>query len=185
MRTSRWVAISLLLIFAQALVLWWLGQPAICECGYVKVWQSAVLSPENSQHLTDWYTLSHVIHGFVFYGVLYLFARRLPWGMRLALAIGMEVSWEIFENTPYIINAYRETALAQGYTGDSIINSVFDTLAAGAGFLLARRLPWTVTLMLALVLEGIAGWAIRDNLTLNILNFTHAFPWIESWQSGK
>src|SRR3989344_1700840 len=176
--------LSAFLLAIQALVLYLLGQPTMCECGYVKLWEGIVLSSGNSQHLMDWYTFSHVIHGFVFYWVLTLTAPRLSLGARLLLALGAEVAWEIIENTPMVIEHYRQQALAQGYIGDSIINSLFDTLAAALGFLLAWRLPILAVVALGVGLELFVGLMIRDSLALNILNFIHVFPMIATWQAG-
>jgi hypothetical protein len=143
-----------------------------------------VQSSGNSQHLSDWYTFSHIIHGFIFYFLLSVLFPRLPITKRLLMAMGIEIAWELSENTPWVINKYREQALAQGYTGDSIINSVSDTLAMVFGFILARRLPVWSIILLALLMEVIVGIYIRDNLTLNILNFVHQFEFIRHWQSG-
>ncbi len=177
------LAVGVFLV-AQALVLYLLGQPAICECGYVKFWEGVVLSSGNSQHFTDWYTFSHVIHGFLFYWILTLVAPRLSLGTRLLLAIGVEITWEIVENTPWLIEHYREQALAQGYIGDSILNSVSDTVAAGLGFLLAWRLPILATIALGIGLELFVGFSIRDNLMLNVLGLFHQFEFISVWQTG-
>src|SRR3989344_7898267 len=134
-----------LLIAAQALVLYLMGQPTICTCGYVKVWEGAVLSSGNSQHLIDWYTFSHIIHGFLFYLGLWFFFPRLSMPKRFLLALTLEVGWEMFENTPMVIEHYRQQALAQGYIGDSIINSISDTIAMVIGFLIAWKWPvWSV-----------------------------------------
>lgn len=168
----------------QALALLLFGQPPICTCGYVKLWEGVVLSSGNSQHLTDWYTFSHVIHGFLFYLALRYLFPTMPLAQRLALAIGIEAAWEVIENTPWLIEHYREQALAQGYTGDSIINSLTDTLAAAAGFLLAARLPAWSIIALGIGLELFVGLSIRDNLTLNILGFFHQFELIGRWQVG-
>ncbi|OGG77734.1 hypothetical protein A3B35_01495 [Candidatus Kaiserbacteria bacterium RIFCSPLOWO2_01_FULL_54_24] len=172
------------LIAVQAFVLFLFGQPAICECGTVKLWEGMVLSSGNSQHLTDWYTFSHIIHGFLFYWVLTIAAPRLSLGTRLLLALGAEVSWEVVENTPWLIEHYRQQALAQGYIGDSVINSISDTLAMVAGFFLARRLPVLTTVAIGVSLELFVGASIRDNLTLNVLGFFHQFEFIRIWQSG-
>jgi len=143
-----------------------------------------VLSSGNSQHLTDWYTFSHIIHGLIFYFLLVLVFPRMSVWQRLALAVGVEVAWEIVENTPWLIDHYREQALAQGYTGDSIINSLSDTVAMIAGFFIAWRAPVWASISLALGLEIWVGATIRDNLTLNILNFVHQFDFIKNWQAG-
>jgi hypothetical protein len=172
------------LVALQALVLLAMGQPAICACGSIKLWQGIVLSAENSQQLTDWYTYSHVIHGFGFYLLLWLVAPRLPIGLRFAIALGLEAGWEIFENTPFIIDRYRETALAQGYVGDSVVNSLFDTLASGLGFALARQLPYWAPIALTVGLELFVGLTIRDNLTLNIIQLVSPSQVISAWQAG-
>lgn len=172
------------LVAAQALALYLLGQPPICTCGYLKVWEGVVLSSGNSQHLTDWYTFSHVIHGFLFYLGLWYFFPRMPMWKRFTFAMAIEIAWEIIENTPTVIDHYRQQALAQGYTGDSIINSVLDTLAMVFGFVLAWRLPVWAIIALALLLELFVAYMIRDNLMLNVLNLIHQFPSIAAWQAG-
>lgn len=180
MRTTYILGLCLLII--QASVLAWFGQPVICECGYIKLWEAAVTGSGNSQHLFDWYTPSHIIHGLIFYGILHVMLPRTPLWVRVLIAMGIEVSWEILENTPFVIQAYREQALAQGYVGDSILNSVSDTLAMVFGFFLAYVIPVTATLLLAIALEIFVGFSIRDNLTLNIIGFIHTFDAIQAWQ---
>ena len=172
------------LIVLQILVLYLLGQPFISASGQIKLWVSAVLSPEMSQQLFDWYTFSHIIHGFIFYGALRLLFPRMSVGVRLLIAMGIEIGWEIAENTPWVINAYREQALAVGYAGDSILNSVMDTVSMVAGFFFVLRSPVWATVFLAVFFEVFVGYMIRDNLTLNVLNFIYQFEFIHDWQSG-
>jgi hypothetical protein len=184
-RSSNALFIAIGILVLQAAVLFAFGQPPICTCGYVKLWEGAVRSSGNSQHLSDWYTFSHIIHGFVFYALLALLFPRVPRRLRFLMALGIEVGWEITENTPMVINHYRQQALAAGYVGDSIINSLSDSLSMSIGFLLASLAPWWATLGLALGLEIIVGCEIRDNLTLNVLNLIHQFPAIAAWQAGS
>ncbi len=172
------------LLAVQAGVLWLFGQPAICTCGYVKVWEGVVLSSGNSQHLTDWYTFSHIIHGFLFYLLLWLVFPKMPFWKRLLITAGIEIAWELIENTPMVIDHYRQQALAQGYTGDSIINSVFDTLAMIGGFVLARKWPVWSIVVIGVGLELFTGFMIRDGLALNVLNLIHVFPAVSRWQAG-
>ncbi len=176
-----WTVVACLMA-VQALVLHSMGRVWICTCGTIRPWVGDIWSDEMSQQLTDWYTASHIVHGILFYGLLRLLLPRAPVLLRLAIAVGIEASWEIAENSPWVIEAYRKQALAAGYTGDSILNSLSDTLAMMTGFALARLLPWKATVTLVLVLEIGVGALVHDNLTLNILNFIHRFPAIEAWQ---
>ena len=161
-----------------------MGQVPICKCGYVKLWHGVVFSSENSQHISDWYTPSHVIHGLAFYGMLWLVGRQWPLGLRLLLAVAIEAGWEIFENTDLVINRYRDVTISLDYYGDSVLNSVCDILAMVGGFVLASRMPVWVTVALVVALELFVLYFIRDNLTLNIIMLIHPLDAIKVWQAG-
>ncbi len=172
------------LIAATAVLLLAMGRVPICDCGYVQFWTPAEDLAGSSQHIADWYTFSHVIHGFIFYWVLWLAFRRHTVCERALGAILIEAAWEIVENSPWIIDRYREATIAVGYTGDSVLNSVFDILWMLAGFVFAWRLPVWVTVLTAIVFELLALWVIRDNLTLNVLMLIYPVDAIRIWQGG-
>jgi hypothetical protein len=143
-----------------------------------------VQSSENSQHIADWYTPSHVIHGFIFYGLLWWLMPSSSFVTRLLLALGIESAWEILENTSMTIERYRSATIALDYYGDSILNSVMDVLAMAGGFWLASVLPVAVTVCLAVGMELFTGYMIRDNLTLNVIMLVYPLDFIKAWQSG-
>jgi hypothetical protein len=184
-RRNLWIAAAgLAVIVAGAVALYAMGHPLICTCGAVGLWHGDTYSSENSQHLTDWYTPSHVIHGLIFYWFLWLVARRLDLGTRALLALVIEVGWEVIENTPWIINRYREVTISLDYFGDSVINSTVDALAMLVGFFLAWRLPVWASIAIVVALEAVVGYFARDNLTLNVIMLIWPLDAIRIWQGG-
>jgi hypothetical protein len=170
-------------LLVTALTQYSFGRVILCKCGFIKLWHGAVWSSENSQHLTDWYTFSHIIHGFSFY-YLGKFMKRLTLFQSFLLALVIECVWEIVENSSFVINRYRETTISLDYYGDSIINSGVDILGMVLGFYLARKLPLWSILLLTILMEVVVGFWIRDNLTLNILMLLFPLESVRNWQMG-
>ncbi len=175
-------ALSAILVL-HAITLHLMGRIAWCECGF-GLWTSHAWSSDTSQMLADPYSFTHVIHGIIFYAILRCFASWIPLQGRFLVALVIEVAWEVFENTPFVIDRYRAATASLDYTGDSVLNSIGDILSAVVGFYLAARLPWKWTLAIAIVIELLLLVTIRDNLTLNILMILFPIEAIKQWQAG-
>ena len=183
MSRRAWL-IAFAILVAAAAILLAMGRNPICTCGTIAFWVGERDSAETSQMLADWYSLSHIVHGLLFYAALWFVARRWPVEWRFLVALLIEASWEVTENTPMVIDRYRATTAALGYTGDSVINSLSDILMMALGFLLARKLPLWAAILLLVALEIIPLFAIRDNLTLNVLALIAPNHALQAWQSG-
>ena len=184
MSRRTWL-LALLILGSAAAILLAMGRNPICTCGTIDLWVGTRDSPRTSQMLADWYSLSHIVHGLLFYAALWLVARRLDVGWRFLIALFVEASWEVIENTPMVIDRYRATTAALGYTGDSVINSLSDILMMALGFLLARKLPLWAAIALLVALEVVPLFVIRDNLTLNIIALIAPNHAIQAWQAAS
>jgi hypothetical protein len=178
------VVAALLLGLTILAILLAMHRPPICPCGTIKLWHGVVQSSENSQHLADWYSFSHVIHGFLFYAAAHFALRGEVRQWALPLAVAIEGFWELLENSPIIINRYREATIALGYSGDSIVNSLSDIGWMAFGFWVASKLPARMTIALALGFELMTLALIRDNLTLNVLMLIWPIDAVRTWQGG-
>ena len=176
--------LALAILAAVAAIEFAMGRNPICTCGTVDLWVGARDSPKTSQMLADWYSLSHIVHGLLFYAALWLVARRWSVEWRFLTAMLVEASWEVIENTPMVIDRYRATTAAIGYTGDSIVNSLSDVLMMALGFLIARKLPVRTAILLLILLELVPLYVIRDNLTLNVIALVAPNHAIQAWQAG-
>ena len=183
MSRRAWILAAAILLAVAAAELA-MGRNPICTCGTIGLWVGERDSPKTSQMLLDWYSFSHIVHGLLFYAALWLVARRMPIGARFLIALALEASWEVIENTPMVIDRYRATTAALGYTGDSIVNSLSDVLMMALGFLIASKLPVRTAVLLLILLELVPLYVIRDNLTLNVLALIAPNPAIQAWQAG-
>jgi len=175
--------ISLLAILGLSVaVLWAMDRPPICTCGTIDLW--GPVGPKQSQMLADWYSPSHIVHGFLFYAALAWLWPKAPLERRFLLSLVIEAAWEVAENTPMVIDRYREATMALGYSGDSILNSASDIAMMALGFLAARKFPTWVSIAIVLALELVPLIAIRDNLTLNVIMLLAPSDAILNWQSG-
>ncbi len=186
----RRAAIATLVVFlAAAAILFGMDRPPICACGTIKLWHGVVQSAENSQHLSDWYSFSHVIHGLLFYGAAHLLWRKwkllggVPARWALPIAVAVEAGWELLENSPIIIDRYRAVTVSWGYVGDSIVNSMADIGWMAFGFWLASRIPAWSSAALAVIFELFTLYMIRDNLTLNVVMLVWPLDAIKNWQA--
>jgi hypothetical protein len=180
--------LALALIALTAAILLMMGRTPICTCGTIELWHGTVKDSGNSQHLTDWYTITHILHGFLFYLAAWVIGalrgKALPIGIALLLAIGLEAVWEIAENTDTIINRFRATNIALDYYGDSVINSISDIVAMMAGFWLAKVWPAWLTALVAVIMEAFVAFWIRDSLILSIIMLIHPIDAINRWQGA-
>jgi hypothetical protein len=179
----KWIiGVFIALLVLTAGVERWMGRLLLGPDGKFGLWEGNIWSSENSQRLADPYSFSHIVHGIVFYAMLWLVARKLPVRQRLLIALALEAGWEMLENSPLIINRYREATISLGYVGDSVLNSLSDILMMTIGFLFASRVPARVSVAAVILMEiGCALW-VRDNLTLNIIMLIHPFDAIKHWQ---
>lgn len=183
-RTRCAAVASIIIVVAAAAVLLAMGRNPICTCGTVELWVGGRDSPKTSQMLADWYSFSHIVHGLLFYAALWMVARRWPIEWRFLTALLVETAWEITENTPFVIDRYRNATAALGYTGDSVINSVSDIAMMCAGFLIARRLPVWLSVVVVVLLELMPLAVIRDNLTLNVWMLFWPTQSVLNWQAA-
>ncbi|HET9813470.1 MAG TPA: DUF2585 family protein [Sphingomicrobium sp.] len=184
MNPRRAALAAVLILIVAAAILLAMGRNPICTCGTVDLWVGARDSASTSQMLADWYSFSHIVHGLLFYAALWLIARRRPVESRFLAALLIEAAWEVIENTPLVIDRYREATAALGYSGDSVINSLSDIAMMALGFFAARRLPLWASVALLLVLELIPLLVIRDNLTLNVWMLLAPTDAVRAWQAG-
>ena len=183
MSRRAWILTFIVLAVAAAILLL-MGRNPICTCGTIDLWVGERDSSRTSQMLADWYSFSHIVHGLIFYAAVWLVVPRWPVADRILAALLIESAWEVLENTPMVIDRYRATTAALGYTGDSVLNSLSDILMMALGFLGARSLPIWASIAFLLALELVPLFVIRDNLVLNIIQLVYPLEFILRWQQG-
>ena len=182
------IGICVLVVAVTILILKVMGRPFISNSGTVKLWHAELVSSENSQHLSDWYSFTHIVHGFLFFFLLWLISKKIPqirkFSVGFVIAVVMESIWEIIENTNFVFYRYREATIALDYFGDSIINSTADILFMSLGFMMASRLSVLASVSFVAGSELLLAIVIRDNLALNILMLIYPIDAIKEWQIG-
>ena len=176
------IVMTVLLVLLMALALWAEGRLLFCSCGEFEFWVGDTCSSRNSQQLFDPYSFTHILHGFLLFWLIAVAFKKLAPQWKLTLAVFLEALWEVFENTNFVINHYREETAALGYTGDTVVNSIGDLFCAIAGFLIARRLGWRRSVIAFLLLEVILFFWIRDSLLLQILMLIYPVNALKLWQ---
>ncbi len=163
-------------------ILYLMGRSPLCECGYIKLWEGDNWSQGNSQHISDWYTFSHIIHGFIFFYLIRRFAPRFSFTSQILIALIIESAWEVLENSPMVIDRYRTTTASVDYYGDSILNALSDIVAMVVGYMVAMKSDWRIIFMAAIAMELITIYFIRDALIFNILLLIYPVQSIIDWQ---
>ena len=158
---------------------WW------CQAGDYSPWAWDIWSKHNSQHVIDPYSFTHILHGVIEFWLIGLVFKKVPLAWRLVMAVMIEGSWEIVENSSFIINRYREETISLDYFGDSIINSISDILCCATGFVLAYKLRFWRSAILFVATEPILILTIRDSLIINIIMLVYPVEAIKLWQIGK
>lgn len=178
--------LSCLAILAVAVVtldlqgrVWW------CQAGDYTPWSWDIWTAHNSQHILDPYTFTHILHGVLEFWLIGLVFWKVPLAWRFVIAIFIESSWEVAENSSYIINRYREETLSLNYFGDSIINSVADIAACAFGFYVAYKIKFWRSLAFFIATEVILLLTIRDSLIINIIMLIYPIEAIKLWQINK
>lgn len=168
--------------FIVGLTLWAWGQPLICTCGDIKLWVSSIFDSGNSQHIADWYTLSHILHGVLIALLGRLIIPSMGFNGAYLIAIVTGIGWEVIEHTDWVLDAFRATTINAGYLGDSVINAVSDYVFMMAGFFAAYALSIPLVIFGVLALEITAGIFGRDNLTLSTIQLVAPIDAIDDWQ---
>ena len=182
---SQVALICCTLLALQVLVLYLQGRPWWCKCGEASLWVGSAFSSHTSQHLFDPYSITHLLHGVLFFLILWLVLPSVTLAWRFVMAIGIEVVWEVVENTNFIIERYRSATISLDYMGDSIANSVADVGCCAIGFAIARWIGWQTSIVVFVLVELLMLFWIRDNIMLNVIMLLYPFEAIKDWQFAQ
>jgi hypothetical protein len=180
----RTMILIVMIVVAATVMLAIQGRVVWCESGDLWPWSWATMSRHNSQHVLDAYSFTHILHGMLEFWLIGLVFRRVPLAWRFVIAIFIESTWEVVENTDYVINRYREATISLDYFGDSIINSLADIVFCGVGFVISRALGFWKSLAVFVATETVLLFTIRDSLILNIIMLVYPLDAIKKWQGG-
>jgi len=184
-REHRWTIVTFIAVLAlTAMIETWMGRLPLGPDHTFAWWDGDIWSSENSQRVADAYSFSHIVHGILFFALLRFVARGQSVRRRFTIALLLEAGWEILENSPLIINRYREVTISLGYVGDSVLNSCSDVVMMALGFIFAWRAPVRASVAAALLMEIVCLLWVRDNLTLNVIMLVHPIDAIKAWQSA-
>ncbi len=162
-----------------------MGQPAWCSCGSRVPWSWDIWTSHNSQHLIDPYWFTHVLHGVGFCWILWWLWPTASAERGYQVTLLAEAAWEIWENTPFVINRYRDATISLSYFGDSALNSVSDIVGCMLGYVLARWLGFWKSVAFFAVTEIVLALTIRDGLVLNIVMLVCPIDAVKAWQMGQ
>ena len=181
---ERPLLLCVIIIAVAAFVLLLQGRVWWCQAGDYSPWAWDIWSTHNSQHLVDPYSFTHILHGVLEFWLIGLVFKKVPLAWRLVIAVMIEATWEIAENSNFVIERYRAATISLDYFGDSIINSMSDILCCATGFVIAYKLRFWKSLALFLATETVLIFWIRDSLLINIIMLIHPVEAIKVWQIG-
>lgn len=174
--------LSLLLVGLMGAMELWLGRNLACPCG-IKLWHSVISNYGNSQHLFDWYSMVHVLHGLAYYWLVTLFDRKnkLSIIQKFVIAVFLSCAFEVIENTKWIIAAYRSHYSTFHYTGDSVVNSIGDVISVSIGFWVTTKAKLWMSITFFCVDVILIVYALNTVITSNTIIILDKIQHMKFW----